>query len=100
MPVALAKGGFFQKVRFVFLNLQKTILSLKFKFPTINTLLLLAGNIDFKFMMVFWNIFFLKIWRFEKQITLSERETPLELSYKEDLTHFSRSLINKQIKAS
>ena len=32
VPVALAKGGFFQKVRLVFLNLQKTILSLKFKF--------------------------------------------------------------------
>ena len=60
------KGSFFQKVRFVFLDLQiskkkifqKTILSLKFKFPANNTLLLMAGNLNFKFRIAFWNIFF------------------------------------------
>ena len=40
--------------------LQKTILSLKFKFPANNTLLLLAGNLNFKLRIVFWNIFFLR----------------------------------------
>ena len=77
---------------------QKTILSLKFKFPTNNTLLLLAGNLNFKFRIVFWNIFFL---RFEKQIALSERMRPLEVSCDasistiqkayENLTHKHRS---------
>ena len=37
-------------------------------------LLLLAGNLNFKFRMVFWNIFF---WRFEKHIALSEKKPPL-----------------------
>ena len=35
-------------------------------------ILLLAGNLNFKFRIVFW-----KIWRFEKQIALSERKPPL-----------------------
>ena len=42
-------------------NLQKTILNLKFKFSANTTLLWLAGNLDFKLRIVFWNIFF---WRF------------------------------------
>ena len=77
------KVAFFQKVRFVFLNLQiskkifqKAILSLKFKFLTNNTLLLLAGNLNFKLRIAFWNIFF---WRFEKRIALSEKK-PLDFS--------------------
>ena len=60
-----AKGVFFQKVRFIFQisksqkkKIQKTILSLKFKFPANNTLLLLAGNFDFKFKIVFLEFFF------------------------------------------
>ena len=36
------------------------MLNLKFKFPAKNTLLLLAGNLNFKLRIVFWNIFFLK----------------------------------------
>ena len=44
---------------------QKTILSLKFKFPANNTLLLLAGNLNFKLRIVLWNIFH-EIWRSEK----------------------------------
>ena len=62
------KGGFFSESAMCFLNLQiskkilqKTILSLKFKFPTNNTLLLLAGNLNFKFRIAFRNIFF---WRY------------------------------------
>ena len=72
---------FLQKVRFVFQISKsqkkklskKTILNLKFKFPAKNTLLLLAGNLNFKLRIVFWNKFFLEIWRLEKQIKLYEK---------------------------
>ena len=37
---------------------QKTIVSLEFKFPTFCCLLLLAGNLNFKLRIVFWNIIF------------------------------------------
>ena len=40
----------------------------------IGCLLLLAGNLDFKFRTVIWNILF---WRFEKHIALSEEKQPL-----------------------
>ena len=40
---------------------QKTILSLKSKFPTNNSKVFLSGNLNFKFRVVFWNIF---SWRF------------------------------------
>ena len=68
------KRGFFSESAIRFSNLQKKIfqkpiLSLKFKFPYNNTLLLLAGNSNFKFRIVFWNIFF---WRFEKRIFLEK----------------------------
>ena len=36
--------------------------------------MLLAGNLNFKLRIVFWNIFF---WRFEKRIALSEKKPPL-----------------------
>ena len=60
------KVAFFHKVQSVFSNLQtskmkisqKTILSLKFKFPASYSTLLLAGNLNFKFRIVLWNIFF------------------------------------------
>ena len=60
------KVAFFQKVRLVFLDLQiskkiifqKTILSLKFRFPANNSKVLLVGNLNFKLRVVFWNIFF------------------------------------------
>ena len=80
---------FFQKVRYVFQiskspkkrYSKKPILNMKFEFPA-NTLLLLAGNLNFKFRIVFWNIFFLEIWSFEKRIALSEKKPPLLLSSK------------------
>ena len=34
----------------------------------------MAGNLNFKLRIVFWNIFF---WRFEKRITLSKKKPPL-----------------------
>ena len=60
------KGGFFSESAIHFSNLQKeilqkTILNLKFKFPAKNTLLLLEGNLNFKFRIVFLEYFF---WRF------------------------------------
>ena len=66
------KVAFFQKVRFVFQIskspkkklFQKTFLDLKFKFPANFSIL-----------------FFLKIWRFEKQIALSERKPPLKVPF-------------------
>ena len=78
------KVAFFQ-IRFSDLQIekkkifQKTILNLKFKFPAKNTLLLLAGNLNFKLRIVFC-IFFFEIWKFEKRITLSEKKPPLEAS--------------------
>ena len=61
----MVKGGFFQKVWFVFQisksskkYSKKTILNLKFKFPANNTLLLMAGNLNFKFRIVFGIYFF------------------------------------------
>ena len=64
----VSKGVFFSESAMCFLDLQiskeifqKTILSLKFKFPAICCLLLLAGNLNYKLRIVFWNISF---WRF------------------------------------
>ena len=80
-PYHLFKVAFFQKVRCVFQIskspkkiFQKTILNLKFKFPAKNTLLLLAGNLNFKLRIVFWNIFFGDL---KKRIALSEKKPPL-----------------------
>ena len=64
----MAKGGFFSESVMFFLDLQiskkifkKTILSLKFKFSANNSKVFFAGNLNFKFRIVFWNIFFLEI---------------------------------------
>ena len=59
---------------------QKAILSFKFKFPANNSKLLLAGNLNFKLRIVFWNIFFwdLEIWK--NFIALSEKKPPLQKS--------------------
>ena len=51
---------------------------MKFKFPANNSILKLAGNLDLKFRIVFWNILIFEILRFEKQIALSERKPPLD----------------------
>ena len=60
-------------------NLQKKKyskkLNLTFKIPAHNILLLLAGILNFKFRIVFW-----EIWRFEKRIALSERKPPLGIA--------------------
>ena len=71
------KGGFFSESAIRFIKspnkiFQKTILNLKFKFPAKTTLLLLAGNLNFKFRIVFGNIFF---WRFGdlKNESISEK---------------------------
>mgnify|MGYP007022731055 CR=1 FL=1 len=65
---------FFRKFDFFFKSpkriFQKTILNFKFKIPAQNSIMLWAGILNFKFRTVFWNIFFLEIWRFEKRITL------------------------------
>ena len=63
------KGGFFSESTICFFRspnlqkkiFQKTILNLKFKFLANYSILLLAGNLNFKLRIVFWNIFF---WRF------------------------------------
>ena len=80
-----AKGGLFSESAIHFSNLpiskekifQKTILNLKFKIPAHSIILLWAGILNFKFRIVFWNIFSLEIWRFEKCIALSENKPPL-----------------------
>ena len=89
------KGGFFSEsaIRFSKLQIskkkifQKTILNLKFKLPANNTLL---GNLNFKLRIVF-GIFFLEIWRFEKEIALSEKKPPLP-NYPKYLTTYSADI--------
>ena len=79
------KGGFFSESAICFSDLQiskkkifqKTILSLKFKFPTNNTLLLLVEKFKFQVQDSFLEYIFSEIWRFEKHIALSEKKAPL-----------------------
>ena len=59
----IGKGGFFSESWIRFSNLQKkifqkSILSLKFKFPANNSRQQMAENLNFKLRIVFWNIFF------------------------------------------
>ena len=64
--LVLTKGDFFSESTTRFLDLQiskkkifqKTILNLKFKIPAQNSIMLWAGILNFKFKIVFWNIFF------------------------------------------
>ena len=79
----MIKVAFFQKVWFVF-QISKspkkkysktTILNLKFKFPAQNTLLLLAGNLNFKLRIVFWNIFFGDL---KNKLHFLKKKTPLK----------------------
>ena len=81
------KGGFFSERAIPFQIskikiFQKTILSLKFKFPANYSILILAGNLNFKFRIVFWNIFF--FWRFgdlkNKSHFLKESDLDVELA--------------------
>ena len=83
LVLCTAKGGFFQKVQWNFFRFpniknkifQKAILSLKFKFPTNNSKVLLAGNLNFKLRIVFWNIFLgdWEIW--ETNLTFWKKNT-------------------------
>ena len=72
----LSKGGFFPESAIPFLNLQNK--NIPNYYPDLEIwicyLLLLVGNLNFKFKIVIWNIFFL---RFEKHIALSEEMKPL-----------------------
>ena len=52
---------------------QKTILSLKFKFPAKNS----KQQIQISSSGQFFGIFFFEIWKFEKQIALSKKKPPL-----------------------
>jgi hypothetical protein len=75
LTTSLSKGVFFQEMRFVFQISQKklfkkTILNLKFKIPAHNSIMLWAGILNFKFVIVFRNTF---LWRCEKRIVLSEK---------------------------
>ena len=64
--VSGSKGGFFSRKCDSFFRspnfekkiFQKIILNLKFKIPAQNSIMLLAGILNFKFKIVFWNIFF------------------------------------------
>ena len=44
--------------------------------------MLLAGNLNFKLRIVFWNIFFWRFGDLKKRITLSEKKPPLQLGEK------------------
>ena len=77
------KGGFFSERAIRFSNLQiskirifqKTILSLKFKFPANYSILLLAGNLNFKFRIVFLEYFYFG--DLKNEFALSEKKPPL-----------------------
>ena len=81
LSIANAKGGFFSESAIRFSNLpiskkkifKKTILNLKFEILAHNITLLWAEILNFKFRIVFLNIFFGEVWRFEKRIALSEK---------------------------
>ena len=79
---AVVKVAFFQKVKFIFqISLQK-IFQTNYSELEIQTslhikILLWAEILNFKFRIVFQNIFWGEIWRFEKRIPLSEKKPPL-----------------------
>ena len=80
LHVGMLKVAFFRKCDSFFKSpnlkkkiFQKTILSLKFKFPANNSKVLLAGNLNFKLRIAFWNIFFWRFGDLKKQIALSEK---------------------------
>ena len=66
---------------------EKTILNLKFKFPTNNPLPLLAGNLNFKFRIVFWNIFFRTFGDLKKESHFLKKKPPLGHSYRLRFIH-------------
>ena len=79
------KGGFFSEKAICFSNLLiSKIKDIQKNYPELEIwiccLLLLAGNLNFKFRIVFWNIFIFEIGRFEKHIALSEKKPPLKMS--------------------
>ena len=47
-------------------------------------------NLNFKFRIVFWNVFSLEIGRFEKHIALSEKKPPLDRDNFYDRNSISR----------
>ena len=67
---------FFRSPNLKKIYIPKTILSWKFIFPANYSILLLAGNLNFKLRIVF-GIFFFEIWRSKKHIALSEKKPPL-----------------------
>ena len=78
----LVKVAFIQKVRFVSQISQPPKKYIPIYYPELEIwiccLLLLAGNLNFKFRIVIWKTF-LEIWRFKKHIALSEKRPPLGL---------------------
>ena len=56
---------------------QKTILNLKLKISAHNIILFWSGILNFKFKIVFWNIFFSRFEDLKKRIALSEKKPPL-----------------------
>ena len=81
MPMMIFKGVFFSEnaIRFSILQIskkifQKTILQLKFKFLANDSKVLLAGNLNFKLRIVFF-----EIWRSKKRIALSGKKATLQV---------------------
>ena len=80
----MLKGAFFRKYDCLFRSpnlkneiFQKTVLNLKFIFPINNSKVLLAGNLNFKFRIVFW-IFFLRCGDLNKQSHFLKKKPPLD----------------------
>ena len=70
---------FFQKVQFIFQisKSPKNYPELEIQNSRHIKLLLWVGILNFQFRIVFRNIFWEEIWRFEKRIPLSEKKPPL-----------------------
>ena len=77
------KVAFFSESAISFSNLpisskkifQKTILSLKFKILAHNSIMLWAGILNFKFRIVFWNIFFLRLGDLKNELHFLKKTT-------------------------
>ena len=99
--------AFFKKCDEIFSDLQiskkkvipKNYPELEFKFPANNSKVSLAGNLDFKLRIVFWNFF----WRFgdlKKRIALSKKNEfhDFPIFYKIDNESFHHQILISHMK--
>ena len=89
----MLKVASIQKAWFAFQISKKKILSWGWNLNKLFCLLLCTGISNFKFRIVIWSNLFLKIWRFEKRISLSEKKTPLNKPLNGVTYYFSLNIL-------